>query len=317
MGYEVPSEKLLDAMGGNDWSGLIGERSASVKGGTPLKQIAGPLGKPCVVVVPVVPETMRHDAGRGPIALIDGSQVAFVTPSEERLVLEGRRGGVAATLRVALGDLVVGKPEKEVHEVLDRKGGNMLLQDIAGVDARGKATGLRMVMTEMPKTFEIYDARGRGDISEDFRDGTNTKLRHMHVMLFPYLGILTTCGNLDGKGETVTVDSVSNVAEACKRVGEIIDAVNVAEANDAQAEWNANTVKVGWLSLHFDVRTAIEIIGGALFLIAIFGYTFINHMESKPEWLDSLMNSNVAAAVAVFVVLVVYVAISGMLRDKK
>ncbi|MBQ3283605.1 MAG: hypothetical protein IJH42_07145, partial [Atopobiaceae bacterium] len=117
MGYEVPSEKLLDAMGGNDWSGLIGERSASVKGGTPLKQIAGPLGKPCVVVVPVVPETMRHDAGRGPIALIDGSQVAFVTPSEERLVLEGRRGGVAATLRVALGDRVVGKPEKEVHEV--------------------------------------------------------------------------------------------------------------------------------------------------------------------------------------------------------
>lgn len=316
MAYDVSSAQLLEEMGNRDWSGIIGDRDATVQGGTPLKQIAAPLAGRGLVVVPVAPEGMRHDSSKAPVAFVVGKQVTYVQEEGDKLALEGKRGGLSAAVRTVLGDMEMGAPDREVHETLDRKGGDMRLQDLVGVDARGKATGLRMIITESPRALVVYDARGSGDVSCSLEDGDNCPLRRLRVMVFSHKGLLVTCGNMDGKGETVTIDSVSSVSQVTRRVEEIVGGVDVAKANEAQKEWDANTVRVGWISMHFDVRTALEILGGGLFLLAIFGYTFLNHMETKPEWLDFLLNSNGAAAVAVVVVLAVYVAFSGMMRDK-
>lgn len=319
MGYEVPSEKLLGAMGGNDWSGLIGGRDASVKGGTPLKQIAGPLGKPCLVVLRVVPETLRYDRDKGPAAFVDGNQVTLVSIEGDGLALDAKRGGISGAVHAILGGPEFKAPAKEVHEVLDRKGGDMLLNDLVGANAMGKITGMRTVFAEAPLSFVVYDARGRGNGPFSLEDGETCPLRRLHVMMYPSQGLVVTCGNLAGGADTVTVDTFASASQATKRITEIVEKVSVREANEAQEKWDADTVRIGGargIKLHFDVRTVVEILGASLFLIAIFGYTYLNHLEEKPEWLEFLLNSNGAAAVAVVVVLAVYVAFSGMLRNK-
>ena len=316
MGYDVSSAQLREAMGGNDWSGLVGERDAAVKGGTPLKQIATSLGSPCLAVVPVTPETLRHDPDKGPVAFVDCSNVTLLSSEGNALQLEGKRGGVAGAIRAILGDLSFGKAKKEVHEVLDRKGGDMALQDLTGTNAHGVATGLRMIMTELPRAFAVYDARGREGVAEDLSDGEASKLRLMRVMVFPYLGLVVTCGNLDGKGETVTIDTVPGVAEAAKRVAELVEGIDVAEANAAQREWDANTVRVGWFSMHFDVRAVLEVVGAVLLVAGILGYSLLKRWENAPAWLDGLLGSQTTTFVAVIAVVVIYAAISGMGRDR-
>lgn len=319
MGYEVPSEKLLEAMGGNDWSGLIGGRDASVKGGTPLKQITGPLGKPCLVVLPVVPETLRYDRDKGPAAFVDGNQVTLSTFDEDGVALERKGGGISEALRAILGSVPVEKAKKEIHEVTDRKGGDLILQDLVGVDARGKATGLRMIMTELPKTLVIYDGRGRKDAGCSLEDGERSTLRRMRVMLFHYQGLLVTCGNLAGGSETVTIDSVAGVAEAIKRVASIVAGVNVKDANEAQDAYDAESFRIGGergVTVHLDPRFVLEILGAVLLLAAIFGYSYLQRMENPPAWVSGLLESNSLAIIGAALAITVYALASGMLRDK-
>ena len=320
MGYEVPSEKLLEAMGGKDWSGLIGGRDASVKGGTPLKQLVEPLGKPCLVVVPVVPETQRVDADKGPAAFVDGTQVTLASLDEGTATLEHKGGGVAGALRALLGNVKFDKAKKEIHEVSDRQGGDMVLQNLVGVNARGKATGLRMIMTENPKTFMVYDARGRKDVRESLSDGEGSPLRQMRVMVFPFQGLVVTCGNLAGGADTVTIDSVPGVNEAVRRVADIVEAVKVTDANTAQDAYDAKSFKVGGargVTVHLDPRMILEVGGAVLLLVAIFGYSYLRRMDNPPAWVSWAMESNALSIVAVALALVVYALASGMLRDKE
>lgn len=320
MSNVVSAEKLSEAMGNSDWTGLIAGHEATIRGNATLEQITAPLRTPCLAIMPVTPQTLRIDSETRPAAFVMGSQATLVTFEGERVLLERKGGGLVDAIRAVMGPVKLSAPKTEVHQVSDRAGANLTLKQLVGVDARGKSTGVRSFDMDTPSTLVIYDARGTRHESNSLDDGDQSPLRRLSIMLYPLKGILVTAGNLDGGADKVTVDSVSSPTEAAKRVAEIVSAVKPAEANAAQAAYDSKSIRVGGergISVHFDLRTVLEIVGGVVVVALALGFAYVKRVDNPPVWLADLVSSSTVRVVGVVLAVVVFALASGILRDKK
>ena len=320
MSNVVSAEKLLEAMGNSDWTGLISGREATIRGNATIKQIAAPLGKPCLAIIPTASDSLRFDPSKRPAAFASGSQSTLVTFEEERLLLERKGGGLVDAIRAVMGQIKLSTPKRDVHQVSDRQGADLTLKQLIGVNSRGKTVGMRSFDMDTPSTLVIYDARGTQFENNSLEDGDFSPLRRLHVMLYPNNGVLVTAGNLDGGADKVTIDSVQNPTEAARRVADIVNAVQPDKANEIQSAYDSKSVRIGGkrgVSVHFDVRTVLELLGGIAVLLVAFGFAYAKRAANPPAWLTDLISSRALVGVAVVLALVVYALASGILRDKK